>query len=1472
MIKTSQIEVMMATEVLGCESFTQHCWKSNICSNCFCDKNKHIGYPQLVNTNKSRSLFNDISEGTIPVRTNLGPQTNGKRNGVLHEVTQGITCSLIPHNVDKLNVLGVDQYVKLSKQTCGPKEHIRAQISLTQDEQYPGLCEKRKERGSSYEEKTRKVTQTEVEGGRVSCGEKPLSTRIKSQCKSGNDDKKAFLSQQSNEEGNTEANVDLGFSLGQKESGATPTHGGKSRAFESNLQNGSSLGDEGVFACIKEKVNHTHALGKIDNLDTNGVISVEEGIAEGKNIDLSQEEMVVVRVKTIDTGSENPQRMSSGDDPAAYNRFQFARNTPPLNANIAGTCASQRESDCRDEFKEQGQTKTYTSTTNHTNFTEERRNTFENRRRSREDSIDSTDEGIFPRVQRKFVGDYECMSSPDSWSTSGSNRSSNTSSLHGYYSPDNVSLSSFNARLNFGRSEESKRSSQASTASQDSGRQYWEKHRDSLDWSDGGIPQLDRRCSNDHIYENTSNQCQDVSLKYNKRTANMEEDEEIPPPLPARQSGGTTINIKPPVEMIMPYKVVDLEELQRSLEEDIEPYYIGSDVCYESEDELYKDCMEPENKTEQTGDFRPVLPPKQRTLSHSKSDSSCCTAVGSTRDKPVPLPRQSVILADSTLPGQTTESDVISTDEDTNFTVRSVKASGHLSRQKSLPVGRVTRSRRSSTSPHKTFRPRRNAPPPPPVDKGPSSRPVSEMFPKTHAVSPIQLKRSLTVSVLSSPTNRSPLGGNFNEDSPPDAQNCLQVSSIPPTALTNGSTSQQTEVDCRPIQPKDDTTKSGSSRTSAFFAKSNNVLKALISLKKPGTKKPAKKELVIGPPTDFTSLYGSRVTADYTERERKTVSFVDNGEYGEKVESSPEPCTEAAEDADEQVYHNFPISQAIDSPEQLLSPTKPPRRFTTSEGYLEPSTSQRTKEQEDEISQNKLPELGPLPSPPALQSPVGKDAPTKESPGAGTKVLTNGEAEKPATKPKPAVPRRPESLKLGPKIKSAVQVGVKPKPYHRSATLPTPTVYSLREPAVLNNDRRHSPLEETAGRSRSCELLSVDDPRDTYLADMHMTVLKDILLRWRNMLRKPAISLSGACWEDFEVVEVQSWPKVSDVHASVLQPVQLKTSARSLGGRHNCDGQFIAKIKSVTPPTKSAKSPYDQDYSICTSVEPHENIARVLAYFRGDIQSPLLCLENGLTQVHTTISISDQVPALTCEEFVAQSVESHNKDPYSYERTVCVLMLQCLTGLSHLHNSGYAHGNLTLSNMFLIKHTNDFQLFLGNFGKSQPLPKERRGSSLNCKPPEDHPKLTGLRNDLTACSDVLSAMLHTELIANDQNGNLVAKPRTSGLFRFLEKASARLREGTTTLYQVVSFLQALLWGPFKLDENIVILSESRMTQWLERERGEFIARLAMDEALSRTMKTESRGFSMEDLMLCEYLTVANSSSLIRTEKYWFFDS
>ena len=236
----------------------------------------------------------------------------------------------------------------------------------------------------------------------------------------------------------------------------------------------------------------------------------------------------------------------------------------------------------------------------------------------------------------------------------------------------------------------------------------------------------------------------------------------------------------------------------------------------------------------------------------------------------------------------------------------------------------------------------------------------------------------------------------------------------------------------------------------------------------------------------------------------------------------------------------------------------------------------------------------------------------------------------------------------------------------------------------------------------------------------------------------------------------------------------------------------------------------------------------------------------------------------TCAEFIVQSMHAHSGCT-SYEKVVCMLMLQCLKGVMHLHDSGFTHGNLNLNNLFLIKHDRDFQLLIGNFGNSQPLPKERRATALYSKIDDSPMELSNDQNDFIAISEIFTTMLY-----HDQNGNgtHASESSCSTLSKHLRRASERLRDRSVSTHQVVCLLQALLWGPFELGENIVIVSENKMSQWLTRQRSEFIARLAMEEALARTVGENSRKFSMEDLLLCDYLTTATSSSLARTEKCW----
>lgn len=293
----------------------------------------------------------------------------------------------------------------------------------------------------------------------------------------------------------------------------------------------------------------------------------------------------------------------------------------------------------------------------------------------RTSSVDSTEGQNSPRNSMKYESEYECMSSPESFSNSSSNRSSNTSSFYGNISPDTLSLASFAGRFNIGRlSTGSKRSSQSSSvSSQDSGPQSWGKVRDSFDLSDGIVSSF-RRPSGEHVYENTRPFTPDNFMRFSRVEANhmevTDQDEGSPPPLPTRQNQQpVSTPAKEEPEMILPYKVVDLEELQRSLE-DIEPYYIHNGPERPEDVGSYKDVpdpMERDNEPDSVstvhGDFRPELPPKKRPLSNSQSDTCFNVTTELSKERPTPLPRQSLILSDlAHVRGDGT----VQTDENTN--------------------------------------------------------------------------------------------------------------------------------------------------------------------------------------------------------------------------------------------------------------------------------------------------------------------------------------------------------------------------------------------------------------------------------------------------------------------------------------------------------------------------------------------------------------------------------------------------------------------------------------------------------------------------------------------------------------------------------------------------------------------------------------------------------------------------------------
>lgn len=668
-------------DTLGeCHSFVEHRWKTGICLNCFRDKGKHElnpsnNEPQMSDT-KSR-LHGALSSRCLKLNaSDFDSQQRERAKAIDSAGRSGFfgtsTYSILSEDVDNIegfmrNVISIDitnqNTPSQSKHPEGADEDIGPLLGLTKNEK----CNfKRLGKDVGVEGRTQSNETSEVRNGEsVSYRENPCIPSNSLCHKSGYLGSDPTTSQQNRQKQETERQefdeIEHRPSLGQKHLGTGPKTAGNSRCLDSNLPHGCVLDCVEFFSfdTIKDETNQTKINDNPDR-DTQTGLGNESGHNSGKNLDRPIVDMVILQGKEVDKESGVVGKNSShhyGGSNAIGNK-----NWPeidaereeiyPVNSDVGSRGTRERQYTIPHEFKEETQTiATYANVVHERRLSEPHRHVFELVRLSRNNSIDSTDETFSTRIQKKFQGDYECMSSPDSISTSSSNRSSNTGSLHSNYSPDSLSLASFAARFNFGKGEGGKRCSQASSASQDSGRQSWTKTRDSFDLSDGGSTQFDRRSPSEHIYQNNSVLEPDVALSWSRNQVNKME--ECPPPLPERQRCQSSFGTKAPgVELIMPYKVVDLEELQKSLE-DIEPYSVhnGSDSGDKDPSGQY---LEPTPDLERSwavhrdDDYRPVLPPKQRSLSQTKCDSSCSSGSSAegVKERPMPPPRQSLVAVD----------------------------------------------------------------------------------------------------------------------------------------------------------------------------------------------------------------------------------------------------------------------------------------------------------------------------------------------------------------------------------------------------------------------------------------------------------------------------------------------------------------------------------------------------------------------------------------------------------------------------------------------------------------------------------------------------------------------------------------------------------------------------------------------------------------------------------------------------------
>ncbi|XP_074088576.1 inactive tyrosine-protein kinase PEAK1 isoform X2 [Macrotis lagotis] len=274
------------------------------------------------------------------------------------------------------------------------------------------------------------------------------------------------------------------------------------------------------------------------------------------------------------------------------------------------------------------------------------------------------------------------------------------------------------------------------------------------------------------------------------------------------------------------------------------------------------------------------------------------------------------------------------------------------------------------------------------------------------------------------------------------------------------------------------------------------------------------------------------------------------------------------------------------------------------------------------------------------------------------------------------------------------------------------------------------------------------------------------------------------------------------------------------------------------------------------------------------------------------VVITREVPYLTVADFVRESSAQHGKNPDTYERQVCLLLLQLCSGLEHLKPYHVTHCDLRLENLLLIHCKAG-----GSVQKSEPGPTAACPTRLivsnfsqakqksHLVDPEVFRDQSRLAPEIITatqykkCDEFQTGILIYEMLhlpnPFDENPELKEKEYTRAdlpripcrspySWGLQQLASCLLNPNPSErilISDAKGILQCLLWGPREdLFQTLHSLASpgqrsAVLQNWLDIKRTLLMIKFA-EKSLDREC-----GVSLEDWLCAQYLALASTDSL-----------
>lgn len=277
------------------------------------------------------------------------------------------------------------------------------------------------------------------------------------------------------------------------------------------------------------------------------------------------------------------------------------------------------------------------------------------------------------------------------------------------------------------------------------------------------------------------------------------------------------------------------------------------------------------------------------------------------------------------------------------------------------------------------------------------------------------------------------------------------------------------------------------------------------------------------------------------------------------------------------------------------------------------------------------------------------------------------------------------------------------------------------------------------------------------------------------------------------------------------------------------------------------------------------------------------------------VVITREVPLLTVADFVRESLTQHGRSPDSYERHVCLLLLQLCSGLEHLKPYHVTHCDLRLENLLLVPcqpkgaaqglgpaepspaSSCPLRLIVSNFSQAK-----QKSHLLDTDILRDQSRLAPeiiTATQYRKCDEFQTGILIYEMLhlpnPFDENPELKEKeynradlpriPRRSPYSWGLQQLAGCLLNPNPSERILISdargILQCLLWGPredlFQTFSTAPgpVQRNALLQNWLDIKRTLLMIKFA-EKSLDR-----EGGVSLEDWLCAQYLACATPDSL-----------